>query len=158
MHLIEVDDVGVQPFQARLGGADKVPARQAAVVWSGAHREARLGGDQQTPRPSAAERLAEDLLGEPVRIDVGGVDQVDAGVDGEVDEPPRFAERNGSYPGESALAAESHRSQGQLRDLQSRIAQLSVFHGVSPLRSTPAIRPSSSPRLVVGTRSFRMSR
>ena len=131
--LIEVDDVGAQPLEARFAGADEVPARQALVVRARAHGEARLGGDQHAGRALAAHRLAENFFGEPGRIDVGGVDQIDAGVGDEVDQPARFGERDRADLGEAALAAERHRSQGQLRDLQSRIAQLSVFHRHSPL-------------------------
>ena len=65
MDLVEVDDVGAQALQARLAGADEVPARQAPVVGAGAHRETRLGGDQHAGLAVAAHRLADNLLGEP---------------------------------------------------------------------------------------------
>src|SRR5262249_52374667 len=46
MDLVEIDDVGAQPLQARLAGADQVIARQAAVVRPIARGETRLGRDQ----------------------------------------------------------------------------------------------------------------
>jgi hypothetical protein len=60
-------------------------------------RELDVGGGQGAPsspaqrRPaSAGERLADDLLRLAARVDIGGVDEVDPGVQGTVDGPYRF--------------------------------------------------------------------
>src|SRR4051812_18580141 len=58
--------------------------RQARIVGALAHRQAHLGRDEHLVA-IGAQRLAEDLFGAPVGIDVGGVEQVDAGVSRELD-------------------------------------------------------------------------
>src|SRR5918994_383960 len=53
--------------------------RVAAVVRVVAHRGVRLGG-QHDVVAAALQRLADDLLRLALRVDVGGVDEVDPGV------------------------------------------------------------------------------
>ena len=61
-------------------------------------------------------------------IDVGGVDQVDAGVGDDVDQLAHLVERSVADLGEVPFAAEGHRAHRQHRDLEARIAKLPVFH------------------------------
>ena len=56
----------------------------------------------------------------PVRIDIGGVDEIDAGIDAEVDLPARLVEVGLADRRECVLAAKSHGAHGQRRDLQAR--------------------------------------
>ena len=128
MHLIEVDDVGAQALEARLAFADEVPAGEAAIVRALAHRKARLGRDQHAGLALRSHRLAEQLFGPAAGIDIGGVDQIDAGVGDDVDQPAHFVERDVADFGEVSLAAEGHGAHRQHRDLEARIAQLPVFH------------------------------
>ncbi len=78
MNLVKVDHVGLQTLQARLAGVDQVMARQASVIGTGAHREARLGGDEHAVLALSAENFADDLLAGAGRIDVRRIDQIDA--------------------------------------------------------------------------------
>jgi hypothetical protein len=54
-----------------------------------AHRQRGLGRDQHGIA-AAFDRFAKHLFGSAVRIDVGGVEQIDAGFEADVDQPPRF--------------------------------------------------------------------
>lgn len=76
MHLVEVDVVGVQAAQAVLDGAFDPARRPPALVWVLPHREPELGR-QDHAITTALERLAYDLFGLTVRVDVRGVDEVD---------------------------------------------------------------------------------
>jgi len=80
VHLVEVDVVDLHAAQAGLALGDQVVAGEAGGVRPVAHRHPRLGG-QQHPVAPALDRLAHDLLGQPARIDVGRVDEVDAAVE-----------------------------------------------------------------------------
>ena len=80
--LVDVDVVGPQPAQRAVDRLEDVLAGQAAVV--GALRAGGpvdLGEDLQALPPLPGERLAEDALGLAVRVDVGGVERRDPGVE-----------------------------------------------------------------------------
>ena len=81
--------------------------RSARIV---AHRVADLGGQHDAVAP-AGERLADDVLGHAEVVDVGGVDEVDAGVERDVDHPTA-----GVAVG-VAPAAEHHRAERERADL-----------------------------------------
>ena len=80
------------------------PPRLVGVL---AHRHAELGG-QHDVVAAALERLADDLLRLAGRVDVGGVDEVDAGVQRAVDDADRVVVV-GVAPG-----AEHHRAEAEL--------------------------------------------
>ncbi len=82
-------------FSAFVDRLDEVLARRAEVVGTVAGREGRLGRDQQ-PVALALDRLAEDLFGEPGRVDVGAVEHRDAVVEADVDQPRRARSRRSS--------------------------------------------------------------
>ena len=88
--LVEVDPVGVQPPQRVLDRADDPAARVAPLVRVLAHRVVELGREDDVVAPAAGERLADDLLGLALPVDVGGVDEVDAGVERRVDDADRL--------------------------------------------------------------------
>src|SRR5690606_17615894 len=88
VHLVEVDVVGAQAPQAVLAGPHDPAPRVAGPVGVGPHGPVELGGDHQVVAP-AGDGLAQDLLGLAGRVDVGGVDEVDAGVEGGVDDGDR---------------------------------------------------------------------
>jgi len=123
MHLIEVDDIGAQPLEACLAGADQMPAGKAAIVGTLPHRKARLGRDQHAGLALAAHRLANQFLRPAAGIDVGGVDHVDACIGDEIDQPPHFVQADVADLREVAPAAESHRAHRQDRNFQPRTAQ-----------------------------------
>src|SRR5213080_3582276 len=75
--------------QGVLDGAHDPAARVAAAVGVVAHRHVELRGEDNVVA-AALEGLADDLLGLAGAIDVGGVDEVDAGVERGVDDPDRL--------------------------------------------------------------------
>jgi hypothetical protein len=91
-----------------------------------AHPAVELGG-QDDVVAAARERLAEDRLGLPLGVDVGGVDEVDARVEGAADDPDAVGVVG------VAVAADHHRAQRQRADLQAGAAQgaVSVMRGSS---------------------------
>jgi hypothetical protein len=74
---------------------------------------------------AAFERLADDLFGLTGGIDVGGVDEVDPGVQRAVDDADRVVVV-GVAPG-----AEHHRAEAELRDLDAGAPERAVVHGFS---------------------------
>ena len=105
-------------------------ARAAAAVGVLAHRHEELGR-QDDVVAAALERLADDLLGLAGGVDVGGVDEVDAGVERGVDDADRVVVV-GVAPG-----AEHHRAEAELRDLDAGASERAVVHG-SGLRDVAA--------------------
>ena len=91
--LVEVDVVGLQALQRVLHRLPDIVGRQALAVRP--HFLADLGGDDHPVAIAAAlQPLADDGLGfaalvarGPARIDVRGVDQLEAGVDEGVEQP-----------------------------------------------------------------------
>ena len=81
MDLIEVDVVELQPLQAAGDLIHDVPARQADGVRARPGAAAHLGGDDHVFASDLeiAQRLPEHHLGLALGIDVGGVDEIDAG-------------------------------------------------------------------------------
>lgn len=112
---------------------EDVVARQALGVRPVADAHAHLGGDQHVALAPAAERLADDLLGEALRVGIRGVEQVDAGIDAEIDEAGRLGELRRAGGREGAAAAEGHRAHGDGGDLDAGASEIAVFHGHSPL-------------------------
>ena len=74
--------------------------------------------------------FAEDVFGEAVGVDVGGVEEVDAGFDADVDEAGGFCDVGGA-PGfeEFVAAAEGAGAEAEDGDFEAGVAELSVFHG-----------------------------
>ena len=87
VHLVQVDVVGAEPAQAVLhGGHDPAAGVALAVgVVVVAHRVVELGGQHHLVT-TGCQRGADDLLGGPVAVHVGGVDQVQPGVEGAVND------------------------------------------------------------------------
>ena len=81
MQLVEVDPVGAEPPQRVLDLVDDPAARGAAAVGVVAHRHPELRRQHDVVAAAAGECLADDLLRLAGGVDVGGVDEVDAGVE-----------------------------------------------------------------------------
>ena len=128
VELVEVDVVGAEPAQARLDRPDQVVARRADVVGAGAEAEGPLGGDDHLVA-AALDRLAQDLLGHAVRVDVGRVEHGEPGLEADVDEPRGLGDV-ARAPGleELVAAAECAGAEAQDGDLESRTAELPEFH------------------------------
>ena len=93
------------------------------------HGEAALRGEDHVVAPTAVERLGDDLLALAGRVDVGGVDEVDAGVEGAVDDGDAVV----VVP--VAELAEHHGAEAQARDLHPGVAEGAVGHVANVTRS-----------------------
>ena len=136
--LVQVDVLELQPLQAGLDAVEDVAARRAARVRPRAGVAEDLGGDDHAVARhlQVLQRLAGDLLRHAARVHVGGVDEVDAGVDRLADQalgigllqvadlaqmpvlPPKVMVPRHSSRDEQAGAAEGFVAHGQ--DLQFR--------------------------------------
>ena len=87
-----------------------------------AERNAELDGEHHALAPSAGQRLAQDLFGLAGGVAVGGVDEVDPGVQRLVDDLDRVVVIG------VAERAEHHRAQAQLADRDAGAPQGPVFH------------------------------
>jgi hypothetical protein len=85
VQLIEVYPVCLQPPQRVLDGAHYPAARSPAAVGVFPHRVEELGGEDGVVA-ATLERFADDFLGLAGPVDVGGVGEVDASVEGGVDD------------------------------------------------------------------------
>ena len=123
MDLVEVDPVRAEPAQAVVHLAHDPAARVAELVGVVAHLAVELGGQHDVVAAASLQRLPDDLLRLAARIDVGGVDEVDPGVERAVDDADGLVVV-GLAPG-----AEHHRPEAQRADLDSSAAQRTVLHG-----------------------------
>ena len=93
--------------------------------------EGGLGGDDEGIAP-ALDGLAEDFLRQTVRIDVGGIEQIEPGLEIDVHEAGRFRDVGATSSAEKfAAAAEGAGAKAEHGHLQARAAELSVIHKIS---------------------------
>ena len=139
-----------EPAQAVFERAAQVIARRAAIVRALARGEIRLGGDEHAVA-LVPERLAQDLFRAPVGVDVGRVEEVDAGFEADVDEPRGFGDvRLAPRLEELVRAAERGRAKTERRNLEAGASKQSVFHGVLDAGRRMRMRePESDRRLSV---------
>ena len=127
--LVEVDVVHTEPAQARIDlGHDRL-ARQADGVAATAHRPVHLGRqDDLVTVGEISERSADDLLARADGVDVRRVEEVDAGVEGILDETSTgvLVERPRVVAGHRI--AEAHASDADAGDLEAGTAELGVLH------------------------------
>ncbi len=132
--------VGPETAQARLNGVHDVSARGADVVLAGAGAAIDLGGNHniRAGDVEVLQRLADRNLGLALRVDVGGVDEIDAGLDGGLDERvdlglPDLPDvlPDGRICGESRgiVAGEGHGAETYPRDEKTSITEGFVLHG-----------------------------
>ena len=122
VHLVQVDPIGAEPAQAVVDRPHDPAAGVAAPVRVVvvADRIVELGA-QHDVVATAGDRLADDLLVLAVGVHVGGVDQVDAGVERSVDDP--------TARGAIGVAprAEHHRAQPEPTHVDPGAAERSRF-------------------------------
>ena len=123
VELVDVDVVGPQATQRALHRGDDPAPGRALVVGVLPGRAAELGGEHDVV-PASLQGLADDVLG--VAVGVGGVDDVDAGVQRLVDDAGRvlggIAHGGGEHQGAQGVGA----------DLDAGPAECAVLHGISP--------------------------
>src|SRR5215217_4819515 len=139
--LVQVDPVRAQPAQAVLHFTDDPAARVAELVRVVAHLAVDLGGQDDVVALPVRERLAHDLLRLAARVHVGGVDEVDPGVERAVDDADRRVVV-GLAPG-----AEHHRAEAERADAYTGPAEASILHGrtLTGGLSRPCARSVSAP-------------
>src|SRR5262249_9205499 len=139
--LIEVDVVGAEPPEARLDGLDEMEARAAHVVRARSDAERPLRGDDDLIA-AALDRLTQDLFGHAVGVDVGRVEHGQAPLEADTAERGAPGAAAGAPRLEEFVpAAEGAGAETEDRDLESRTAELSVFH---VLVNTPGVRSVES--------------
>src|SRR5215472_1993444 len=118
--LVEVDVVELQALQARLQPGDDVAARRTAHVRARARLAEHLGRDDDALARNLEilQRLPGDLLRPAARVDIGGVDEVDAGVERAADDALRVVllQPADLSPQAFTAAAERHRAEAELGD------------------------------------------
>src|SRR5438876_351239 len=121
MHLVEVDPISAKAAQALVDGLHDPAARVAPLVLVGAHLIVELGCQHDVVAPSLQCR-ADDLFAFTERVDVGGVDEVDAAVERALDDA--FTRTMVGV----APRSEHHGSEAEATDVDARPAQYAVFH------------------------------
>jgi hypothetical protein len=117
VNLVEVDPVGLKPLQRVLDLLDDPAAGVATLVGVLAHRHVHLAGEHDVVALAARQGLADDDLGLAAGVDVGGVYEVDPGIQRAVDDPDALVVVLG------APVAEHHGSEAQLADRDARASQ-----------------------------------
>ncbi len=139
VELVEIDALELEAAQAPLAGFPQVlrPAVGLPLARPGAD-QAALGGDHQ-PLRVRMEGLGDELLGDLRAVGVGGVDEVDAQLDGAAQHAPRLLLVVRRPP--DAFAGQPHRAEAHAVDLQvaaqlecsgrGRVGSQSDCHGAS---------------------------
>src|SRR2546422_7028943 len=142
MDLVEVDPDGAEAAKAVLHLGDDPATRVAPLVALVTHRAVDLGGQDDLVALAAGKRLAHDLFRLAPRVHVGGVDEVDPGVQRTVDDPDRLVVI-GVAPG-----PEHHCPQAKWADLHSGASEGALLHEAkSTLRRPGGVSGPGSTRL-----------
>ena len=114
VNLVEVHVVGAEPAQAVVDlGHDRL-AGQAGAVRARPHPAVHLGGEHDlVPAGEFPQRTPGDLLAGPVAVDVGAIEEVDAGLDRPPDERARLTPRPATTDGRPGRARRSSCSRGR---------------------------------------------
>ncbi len=124
--------IGLQPLKTLRHRIHDVAAACADVVGTRTHAAIGFRGDNHIGALDAdiLQSLTEQPLRQAVGIDVGRVDQIDAGFQGAHDNVrDRFLIELAERLVKRVVAAEGHRAETDLGNEQARLAQLIVFHG-----------------------------
>ena len=147
VHLVEIDPVGAEASEAVLARPDDVPSARAVGVGlrvrderPGRHVEVALGGQDDLVAPAACEGLGDDLLALAGGVHVGGVDEVDAGVERLVDDADAVVVIG------VAVAAEHHGAEARRGDAHAGTAEDAMGHDRTVPPPRVACRPSEGGR------------
>jgi hypothetical protein len=124
--LVEVDVVGLQARQRTVDLLVDLLAREAAVA--AAHRKVDLGGERVRVARVAGEDLAPSGLGRAAAVDVGGVEERDAGVE-------RRARARLRLLAPDAARVRQPRAERDDRDADVRVAERSMLHAAQSFHS-----------------------
>ena len=131
MDLVEVDVVGAEAAEAVVDFGEDRFAREAGAVRVGPHAAVDLGGEHdRIARGHFLEQLADDFFAGAIGVDVGGVEEVDAGVERLLDEGPGFFFRQRPGMGAAVGHAVAHAAETDAGDFEAAVAEAGVLHGV----------------------------
>jgi hypothetical protein len=125
VNLIQVDVVSPEASQTVLALRDDPPARVALRVGVVAHLAVDFGRQDHTRPVKRGEGLTDDDFGLALGVDVGGVDEVNAGVERAVDDADRIVVI-GISPG-----PEHHGPEAQWADFDAGTTKVTKFHGAT---------------------------
>lgn len=139
MDLLQVDVVGLKALEAGVNGVHDVAAGCAYVVSAGAYAAVNLGGDDDVfaGNVKVFEGLAESSFGAAFGIDIGGIEEVDASVEGGLYELvraclPYVADGlpDGAVFGEGCLivSGDGHGAKAECGYKEACVAKCFVFH------------------------------
>ena len=144
MDLVEVDVVGAEPTERGVDGVEEMLAGQPAVVRTVTHGEEGLGRDDDLrPGAEVAHGATENLLADSVGVHVGGVEEVDARLNGALDE--RASRRLVEDPGAPRGRAIRHDAETETGDAKTGAAEGDVVHGGDS--TAPRTRTRAGPDL-----------
>ena len=107
MQVIDINMVAAQSLQTGFAFMHDVPARIALLIWSLAHWKAHLGAYEHLSR-FAFQHFTQGFLRFSGGINIGGVEQIDPGVDGDIDQTLAILDRQASRHAEKTFAGEVH--------------------------------------------------
>ncbi len=133
--LVEVDVIGAEAAEAVIDFGEDCFAREAGAVDIGPHAAVDLRGeDDRVARGHFLEQLADDLFAGAVGVDVGGVEEIDAGVERLFDEGPSFFFGQRPRVGAAVGQAVAHAAEADSGDFEATVAEAGVLHGRMRMR------------------------
>ena len=125
--LVEVHVIRAEALERGIDALHHMLARKPAVVRVAAHRVAQLGGDDHlVALGQLLEGAAGDLFTGADRVDVRGVEEVDASIECALDERPGVGVIED--PVAPLAAAVGHHAETDARDFEAGLAQVAVLH------------------------------
>src|ERR1051326_3750496 len=132
VHLIKIEVIDAESVQRRLKRMADVLAREAAFVGIVADRQRDLARyhDAVARHAKTLERTAEDLLARAERIEIRGVEEIDAAIERALDQRHRvfFLE----HPRPPLLRSERETAERDARNLDAGRAEIDVVHEEVP--------------------------
>jgi hypothetical protein len=132
--LVQVDVVGPETREAVVDlGHDRLAGQAAPVGPAGVHVPVDLRGDDDLVAAGVLlQRLPDDLLARPGGVDVRGVEEVDAELDGLLDQRPAVLLAEGPRMAASVGFAERHAAEADAGHVEAGAAELHVLHASRP--------------------------
>src|SRR5580704_10977090 len=139
MDPIQIDVVGLQSLETRFHSLHHVLALIAGGVRVCAWKSVGVFSSEHDALAMASHKIAEKRFAGPIRVDIGSVDEIAAGVaEGVVYFPCLVLGRT-----PTPVVAEGHRAERRFRNSKSAVSQKSIFH-IRLLCSTKMWLSSSS--------------
>jgi hypothetical protein len=127
--LVEIDEIGAEPAQAVVDFTEDRLARQSGAVRPRPHPAIDLGREHDVlAADEILQRAADDFLRRAVRIDIGGVEEIDAELERLLDQRATFflIERPRMWP--AIRNAVGHATDAQPRHAETGLAEFHIIH------------------------------